>query len=88
MSNAEFLNYCIRTALLARRALRGLSPEWYSMYIFHATEGQEELFALKKMVNIHRDFWAIRFKSHGYALISEVFDVKHFISQRRLLDMR
>lgn len=86
--NEEFLNSCIRTCLLARRALKGLSPEWYSMHIFHATEGQEELFALKKMVNIHRDFWALRFKSYQYALISEVFDTKYFISQRRLLDIR
>ena len=87
MSNAEFLNYCIRTSLLARRALKGIPPEKYLINIYHAQEGTE-LFALKNMVNIHRDFWSLRFKSYQYALISEVFDVKHFISQRRLLDMR
>lgn len=86
-ANKQFLNECIRTCILARKVLKGLSPKWYSMHIFHATEGQEELFALKKMVNVHREFWALRFKSFDYGLISEVFALKYFISQRRLLDI-
>lgn len=82
MSNIEFLDSCIRTCLLARRALKGISPDKYLISIYHAIEGTD-LFALKlKVIN---PFWATRFNSWGEGLIDEVFDTKYFISQKRAL---
>ena len=80
--NEEFLNSCIRTCLLARKALKGISPDKYLISIYHAEEGTD-LFALKlKVIN---PFWATRFNSWGEGYIDEVFDTKYFISQKRAL---
>lgn len=83
-ANKQFLNECIRTCILARRALKGISPEKYLISIYHAMEGTD-LFALK--LKVIDPFWATRFNSWGEGLISEVFALKYFISQRRLLDI-
>ena len=57
------------------------------MKIVHATKYQPGLFALKNEMEKHMGFWGLRFKSWGYGLIGEVFALKYFISQRRLLDI-
>jgi hypothetical protein len=80
--NENFLDSCIRICLLARRALKGISPEKYLISIYHAREGTD-LFALKlKVIN---PFWATRFNSWGEGLIDEVFDTSYFIAQKRTL---
>lgn len=80
--NEEFLNSCIRTCLLARRALKGISPDKYLISIYYAEEGTD-LFALK--LKVFNQFWADRFDSWGEGYIDEIFDTSYFIAQKRAL---
>lgn len=86
-TNKQFVNYCIRICLRARRMFRGQKPSTFYMQIVHANEHKPELFALKNDMEKHWEFWGLRFQSWAHGILGDVFDVKHFISQRRLLDI-
>jgi len=82
--NIVWINEQIRICLMARRLLKGEKEANYSHLIWSASEHHRpELLPLKEAVNT--EFWSLRFTSYGRALISTVFDVKHFIYEARLL---